>query len=201
MSQSDRDKWDKRYQDGAYSARKHPSALLVAWLPRLRVEGKQGRAIDVACGQGRNAIYLAQHGWDVVAVDVSEVALEGLRETATSEKLAITCIQRDLEQSSHIFDGPSLQGPFDLAVMVRYTNLPLISELKNALRPGGYLLIEEHLTTDADVVGPRDPRFRVPPGALRRAAAGLEIIHYREGEVEDPDRRPAALAQLVARKR
>jgi hypothetical protein len=83
--------------------------------------------------------------------------------------------------------------------MVRYTNLPLINTLKGALRAGGYLIVEEHLVTKADVVGPRNPQFCVAAGALRDAAAGLDIIVYREGIVNDPDGRSAALAQLVAR--
>ena len=68
------------------------------------------------------------------------------------------------------------------------------------LREKGYLIVEEHLATEEDVVGPQDPRFRVAPGTLRDAAAGLEIIAYREGIIADPDGRRAALAQLVARK-
>ena len=54
--------------------------------------------------------------------------------------------------------------------------------------------------TDADVVGPSDRRFRVAPGQLHSAATGLDIVACHEGIVEDPDRRRAALAQLIARK-
>ena len=154
----------------------------------------------MACGTGRNAIYLAQRGWQVDAVDVSEVALDVLAETATTDNLPITCIQVDLEVVSGRAANLFTADRYDLAVMVRYTNLPLIDTLKSALKAGGFLIVEEHLATQADVVGPRNPQFRVAPGALRDAATGLDIIAYLEGTLNDPDGRPAALAQLVARK-
>ncbi len=199
MSQEDQDKWNARYREGAYATRTHPSALLAEWLPKLKFREAHPRAIDVGCGNGRNAIYLARGGWQVDAVDVSEVALDRLTETASAESLPITCIQADLEDVAHRPAELFTADRYDLAVMARYTNLPLIDTLRGALRAGGYLIVEEHLVTEADVVGPRSPQFSVAPGALRDAAAGLDIIAYREGIVTDPDGRSAALAQLVAR--
>ena len=200
MSQADQDKWNTRYRGGAYAARTHPSALLAEWLPKLEFPEAHPQAIDVGCGTGRNAIYLARRGWQVDAVDISEVALNHLTETASAESLPITCVQADLEDAAHRPADLFTADRYDLAIMARYTNLPLIDTLKRALRAGGYLIVEEHLVTEADVVGPRSPQFRVAPGALSDAAAGLDIIAYREGIVNDPDGRSAALAQLVARK-
>ena len=200
MSQTDRDKWNQRYRDGAYVARKHPSALLQEWLPRLTPVGRTPRALDIASGSGRNSLYLAHQGWRVCAVDISEVALGQLRATADEEKLDIKCVEQDLEVADPRLETVAGQGPFDLVIMIRYSNLPLIPRLGDMLAPGGYLMVESHLVTDADVVGPSDQRFRVAPGQLRSAATGLEIVASHEGIVEDPDRRRAALAQLIARK-
>lgn len=199
MSQADQDKWNKRYRDGAHAARTHPSALLAEWLPKLKHRQVHPRAIDVACGTGQNAVYLARRGWQVDAVDISTVALDRLNDSATAEDLPITCIQTDLEGRVHEHANLFTTARYDLAVMVRYTNLPLIGKLKGVLRAGGYLIIEEHLVTEAEVIGPRNPKYRVAPGVLRDAAAGLDIIAYREGIVNDPEGRAAALAQLVAR--
>jgi len=199
VSQADQDKWNARYREGAYATRTHPSALLAEWLPKLKFREAHPRAIDVGCGTGRNAIYLARRGLQVDAVDVSEVALDHLIETADAESLPITCIQADLENAAHRPAELFTADRYDLALMARYTNLPLIDTLKDALTAGGYLIVEEHLVTEADVVGPRSPKFRVTPGALRDAAIGMDIIAYREGIVNDPDGRSAALAQLVAR--
>jgi len=200
VSQADRDKWNARYREGAYRTRTHPSALLAEWLPNLKFRQTHSRTIDVACGTGRNAIYLARRGWQVDAVDISAVALDRLAETATAEKLPITCMQADLEGAVGRPADLFTADRYDLAIMVRYTNLPLIETLKGVLKAGGYLIVEQHLVTEADVVGPRNPRFCVAPDALRNAAAGLDIITYREDIVTDPDGRPAALAQLIASK-
>ena len=194
----DKDKWDARYRGGAYAERRHPSALLAAWLPRLELPATRRTALDVACGAGRNALYLARRGWQVNAVDISTVALERLEADAAAERLPVNCMQMDLEpvdSAAERFEGRE----HDLAVMMRYTNVALVKALADAMRPGGYLLIEKHLETRAEVAGPKNPRFRVAPGALRRAAAGLDIIDYREGVVTDPDGRRVALAQLVGR--
>jgi hypothetical protein len=89
-------------------------------------------------------------------------------------------------------------GPYDLIVWVRYVNDALMPSLAARLARGGHLVCEQHLATAAEVVGPRSAAFRLEPEQLRRAAAGLEVVSYREGLVVDPDGRTAALAQLVA---
>lgn len=200
MSESDRNKWNLRYEQGEYATRKHASAYLEEWLPKLQIQALEPRAMDVGCGLGRNAIYLARKGWKVLAVDISEVALGTLQETAAEEGLPIVCVQKDLENVSDVLGEPEMAGSHDLVLVVRYTNLPLIGTLGKVLNPGGYLIVEEHLDTEAEVVGPREPRFRVRPGTLRTVAAGLEVIEYFEGIVEDPDGRQAAVARLVARR-
>jgi tellurite methyltransferase len=205
VSQADQDKWNLRYREGAYASRTHPSAFMQEWLPQLRIESAQPRALDVASGAGRNAIYLAQLGWHVDALDISQVALDRIAATPPAigdeKRLPITCTQADLENSSQLPSALRLSERYDLAVVIRYTNLPLIEQIESALKGGGYLIVELHLQTDADVVGPRNPRFRVAAGALRAAAQRLVIEEYREGRVEEIDGRLAALAQLIARKR
>ena len=199
MSRADRDKWDDRYQSGAYATRHHPSALLADWIGRFDVTGESPRAIDIACGAGRNALFLARHGWHVEAVDISPVALERLRAAADAEDLSITCSELDLEPAAAALDGFRGQ-PYDLAVLMRYTDTALVELLPGAIAPGGYLIAEMHLETDKKVAGPRSPRFRVATGALRQAGAGLDLLHYYEGLVTDPDGRIVAVAQLVGRR-
>ena len=198
MSQADREKWDARYRGGAYEARVHPSALLADWVGRLDVSGAAPRAIDIACGAGRNALFLARRGWHVDAVDISPVALGRLRAAANAASLPVTCIERDLEPASNALDGID-DHRYNLALLIRYADTPLVEALPRVLAPGGYLIAEMHLQTDAAVAGPRSPRFRVAPGELRRAAAGFELLYCNEGLVSDPDGCTVALAQLVGR--
>ncbi len=188
MSETDRDRWDKRYREGSYQARTHPTELLAEWLRRL----PRGRALDVACGAGRNALYLAEASYAVDAIDISSVALDRLRETAQARGLEVTCIEADLE-SAELPDQL-----YDLIVMARYTNAALIPPLIGLLRDGGHFLCEVHLATDRDVIGPSDPAFRMAPNELLKLAAELRVLNYREAIVEDPDGRQSALAQLVA---
>ncbi len=190
MSQKDREKWNTRYREGSYHARTHPSELLEKWLPDVPL----GRALDVAAGAGRNSLYLAAAGFEVDAIDISAEALARLQRDAKDRGLSINTIERDLESDS------LPKQSYALIVMVRYTNGDLIPRLLALLEDGGVFLCEEHLETDADVVGPTDPAFRVRPNELAELAAGLEILQYTEGLVEDPDGRIAALARLVARK-
>ena len=109
MSEADRDKWDTRFRQGSYQARTHPTELLVEWLPHL----PRGRALDVACGAGRNALYLAEAGYEVDAIDISSVALDRLRETAQTRGVEVTCIETDLESA----ELPNQS--YDLIVMAR----------------------------------------------------------------------------------
>ena len=190
MSELDRDKWNQRYAEDS-QRKNNPVTLLQEWLPRLPA----GKALDVACGAGRNAIFLARQGYRVDAIDISPVGLELARQEAERLGLEINWIEQDLDQPCD-FDTD-----YDLIVVLWYVNLPLITRLCGCLAPGGYLLCEEHLVTDQQVVGPTSPQFRVLPGALSRAVDGLEIELYEESVVEDIAGEPLASARVVARRR
>lgn len=190
MSAADRDRWNARYADGAYESRHHPSPFLEQIAHLLPVDG---RALDLACGAGRNARYLARRGLAVDGVDISKVALQ--RGRADAGELPVRWIECDLD------DGFEATADYDLIVNIRYVNLPLVSTLLESLRPGGTLVIEQHLATEADVIGPKNPAFRVEAGELARVANGMVVEHIDEGLFDDPDGRRVALARLVARKR
>ena len=204
MSDAERDKWDERYRGGAYEGRTHPTALLAAWLPFLpRVRPRNascGRALDVACGAGRNALYLAAAGFAVDALDISTVALDRGRRAALERGLEIDWRTADFDSvDSDEGRERALQSNYDLIVWIRYVNRSLLPLLIARLNPGGHLICEQHLETAADVAGPRSPGFRLRAGELREAARGMTLRHYNEGLVVDPDGRTVALAQLVAR--
>jgi SAM-dependent methyltransferase len=190
VSAAERDKWDARYRDGAYESRPHPTALLAEWLPRL----PRGRALDVACGAGRNALYLAANGYNVAALDISGVALDRGRRAAAERRLEVDWLREDLDED------PSRAlpaGPFDLIVWVRYVHRTLMPHLLARLAAGGALLCEQHLATDMPVAGPSSAGFRLSPGELQSSVSGLRIAYSYEGLVVDPDGRCVALAQLV----
>ncbi len=193
MSAAERDKWDARYRDGAYEGRTHPTALLADWLPRL----KRGRALDVACGAGRNALFLAESGYEVTALDISRVGLDRGRRAAAERGLTVDWLCADLDDD---LERGLPAGRFDLIVWVRYVHRTLMPHLIARLAVGGLIVCEQHLATDQPVAGPTSAEFRLAPGELRRSAAGLALDHSYEGLVVDPDGRSVALAQLVGRR-
>lgn len=200
MTTEDRDKWEARYRAGAYRDRTNPSELVAEYVPDViatqrAANGAEGEleALDVACGAGRNALYLASLGYRVDAVDISAEALARGEQAAREAGLRISWIQWDLDQGL-----PRGLGDYDLIVIVRYLDLSLLASAAERLRPGGYLICEAHLTTDRPVIGPRDQNFRAAPGELRGAAVGLQVVEYWEGHTSDPDGRAVALARLVA---
>lgn len=193
MSRAERDKWDARYRAGAYAERAHPTALLADWLDRL----PRGRALDVACGAGRNALFLAASGYEVDAVDISSAGLDRGNATAAERGVAVGWHCADLEEQPDALP----RGPYNLVVWVRYVNAGLWPAVVSRLAPGAHMLVEQHLVTSADVVGPTSAAFRLAPGELARAAADLAVVYEHEGLLVDPDGRTAAVAQLIARRR
>lgn len=189
----DRARWNARYAEGAYQTITHPSAYLEANVGTLN----RGRALDLACGAGRNALFLAAVGFEVDAVDISNVALERASASAAERGLQIRWIEADLTEPL-----TKITPPYDLITNIRYVDFDLVRQAITWLAPGGAILIEQHLAldTDEEIVGPRSAHFRVAPGALADTVAGLTILDSSEGLIEDPDGRIAALARIIARR-
>jgi len=198
VSQQDRDKWNDRYREGAYGERPHPSQFVERWAPqvvtRARRAGRHGpmRALDLACGAGRNALWLAEAGFVVDALDIAEAGLELARARAEQRGVAVAWHCHDLDAGLPVrFDD------YELIVVMRFLDRGLLPGLAERLRPGGCLLCEVHLESDADVIGPRGAAFRVAPGELGGLLLSLEVLEYEEGLFADPDGRSAALARFA----
>ena len=152
-----------------------------------------GRALDVACGAGRNPLFLAQAGYRVDAIDISPVGLNMARNKATDQGLSINWIEQDLDRP-YPFDTD-----YDLIVVMWYVNPDLITRLCDCLAPGGYLLCEEQLITDQEVIGPISSNFRVAPGVLREAVSGHEVLLYEESVEPMPEGGQVASARVVVK--
>jgi tellurite methyltransferase len=187
MSEYERTEWDRRYREGEYRERANPSPFLDEWLPRLPT----GRALDVACGAGRNALRLAEAGFAVEAVDISSVAIDIASTEAARRGLDISWRVADL-------DALELEATsYDLVTVFRYVNRPLWPRLAAALAPDGFVLYEHHLDSPREVEGPGQPEFRLRPQELLRAFNGLRVVHYSE-TIETEGGSTFALARLVA---
>ena len=176
MSEEERATWDQRYRDGSYQPRSAPLSLLEQMIDRL----PRGRALDVACGGGRNALFLAAHGYEVEAVDGSPEALRLAEEQARARGLAVRWTEADLD------DYAPPQTGYAVIVNCFYLNRPLLSRLTDALADDGYIFIEQHLRTFLPVPGNRE--WRLEPNELLRTFSGLRVVRYEEAVGKDPDR-------------
>jgi tellurite methyltransferase len=185
MTAGDRERWNERYAEGAKQAHHSPFLdELDGLLPR------RGRALDVAGGAGRNALWLARRGLDVTLADVSDVALGQAAVRAAAEGLRLATLQVDLTTS------PLPPGPWDLVTWFYYLDRPLLASVAGVLAPGG-LLVFAHATRKNLERRPRPgPAHLLDEGELPGLVAGLEILRFGEGWVED-DRHEA---RLVARR-
>jgi SAM-dependent methyltransferase len=162
-----------------------PSAWVQRWAARICAAG---RVLDVACGGGRHARYLAGLGHHVEAVDRDAGALQALAGVANvSTRVA------DLEGAAWPYAGES----FDAVVVTNYLHRPLFPALFAALKPGGVLIYETFALGNERYGRPRNPDFLLQPGELLRLAHGrAEVIAYENLEVDVP--RPALVQRMCA---
>ena len=138
------------------------SSAPAAWLTTHRHLLPGGDALDLACGHGRHALWLAKQGWRVTAIDRDGGALRELAEEASRRGLVVTTRLADLEGGSATLSAET----FDVIVVVHYLHRPLFSQLLAALRPGGVLVYETFTTAQAARGKPTDPDFLLRPGEL-----------------------------------
>jgi SAM-dependent methyltransferase len=172
--------------------RGHDSTAPSEWLVRNHeLLPPAGRALDVACGRGRNAVWLAQHGFDTTAVDRDPAAVDALATRARADGLSLTARAVDLEAAGATL-GDAL---YDLVVVVHYLHRPLFPALLAALRPGGVLVYETFTAAQAARGRPTNPAFLLEPGELLRLVAPLDVLAAREGDYEG-----RMVASVVARR-
>lgn len=169
MSRLDRDRWDRRYESGAYQPRHHPSPLVEEAAGHL--DG--GRALVLACGTGRNALFLAAQGFEVEAVDVSRVAIEMAETEGNRRGLNVGWRVGDIEDLEYA------EARYQLITMVRYLNQDVWASIGHALAIDGWLVMEQHLKTRREVAGP-PAESRISPGELLAAFSDLRVIKYLE---------------------
>ncbi len=185
--------WDERYRTDEAVPERGPAAFLVE---HRRLLPARGKALDVAMGTGRNALYLASLGYEVTGIDVSGVAVARCREEASRRSLRIEAVRADLES----YALP--RAAYDVVVDFYYLQRDLAPQIEAALRPGGVLVFESFTTEQRRFGwGPQQEEFLLRPGELRSLFPGLEELAYREGVAEsESGRGPKAVAGLVARK-
>ncbi|WP_020675887.1 methyltransferase domain-containing protein [Geopsychrobacter electrodiphilus] len=183
-----RDKWNRRWRE-----RSGEELVADAWLLEVCDLLSVGRALDLACGRGRNTLELARRGFVLTAVDLAEEALAQLAATAAAEGLSIDCQCCDLESRP-----PVLTQGYDLVLCFFYLHRPLFPWLLAAIKPGGLAVLRTFSSAGDFPPGQLDAQFILQPGELLRIFSGWEILRHEEGL--EPSRKGGSLAGIVARK-
>ncbi len=183
-------KWEERFSRPGYWAGAEPAPFLREVLPLL---GKPGTALELAMGEGRNAVFLAEHGWRVTGLELTRSGItkaEALarergvptwkEETRVSSRLMAP--SRGILFAQHDHASEELPaGPWDLILVVNFLIRPVLAQIKRILPCGGFLAYETYTVHQlAFEGGPRSKEFLLEPGELREAFADLDILTYRE---------------------
>ena len=180
--------WDKTYTRTEYIFGKTPADFLVKslhWLP------KKGAALDIATGEGRNAVFLAKNGYQVEGIDISRVGLEKAQKLAAENKVKLQAVQADL---NHYKIKPNY---YSVILNFYYLQRNLFAEIKNGLKPGGVIIFEGNTTEQLKnaVANSWQKEYLLEPGELKRVFSDFEILYYSESNDGKN-----AIASLVARK-
>ena len=192
MSQADQFKWDHIYTENNKETGQ-PCRVLSAHSHLLP---PTGLALDLACGRGANALYLASKGHATSAWDISEVAIQALADRAERNGLPLTVEQRDV--SAH----PPPPASFDIIVVSRYLERTIVPDIIAALKDGGLLFYQTFIREKTADFGPHNPAYRLQPNELLHLFQSLHIIYYHEeGTTGDTDQGFRNEAMLIAQKR
>lgn len=162
-------KWNAIYRQ---STRKPEAARILT--ENACLLPKPGKALDLACGSGGNAMYLAKTGLMVDAWDISDVALTILNQQADTCKLNIHTKQCKIGSET------LPESHYDVIVICRFLDRNLCNAIMGALKPGGLLFYQTYTRSKVDQIGPNNPDFLLETNELLRLFAPLTVIFYRE---------------------
>ena len=180
--------WDKKYETEAYIFGKEPVGFLrdhIDLLPR-------GKALDIAMGEGRNAVFLAKNGFDVDGCDISEIAVKKALDLAKENNVKIHTFVADLET----YKLP--QNTYDVIACFYYLQRDLVPQMKEALKPGGMIIYETYTIENLELgfEGPKNKDYLLKPNELLDLFKDFKIIYYRELVLNNKK----AVASLIAKK-
>jgi len=170
-----------------------PSPFVEEALVALGPPTKIRRALDLACGRGRHALLLAEHGYRVTAVDYAPSALAKLQAIARTRRLDVTCLAAD------VTTWPLPTARYDLVVVVNFLDRELFGALRDTVAPGGALLYETFCRDVEPAQQAMRPEFLLAPGELEHLCDGWSVLLRHDG-VATHDGRAGARAGILARR-
>lgn len=182
----DRKKWDEKYSGDTFLYGKEPAGYLQESIDKL----PKGKALDIAAGEGRNGVFLAQNGWDVDAVDISAIGLKKAEKLAAERKCQINTIVADL--TTYKIQA----NTYDVIVNFYYLQRDLFPQIIRGLKEGGVVVFETFTTDHLQINSKMKREYCLEKNELREAFSEFEIIEYKE--ITTPNK---AVARLIARKK
>jgi len=179
----DKERWNKRHVEKPM--RHHTEPILEKYIQEARV----GDALDIACGVGRNTHFIAEKGFRVDAVDLSDYALSQVKNDEKIQKIEVDLDTYNLESNK-----------YDLIVNINYLSRRLFPQIKEALKSGGVVVFETFIIAHGDFSQPKNQEFLLRENELLHAFIGLEIIYYEEKSDTNLRGEQTRVASLVARK-
>lgn len=134
--------------------------------------------LDIGCGAGRDAVFLAMHGWSMTGIDHHKDALERCHLLATSNQVEINTLQRNLETQDNALADITDES-IGLICTARYLHRPLFEQYKRILKSGGVVLYQTFMQGCEHLGGPRNPAFLLAPDELKQtfsASEGFTIV-------------------------
>jgi len=188
---SDQRRWDKRFRGEGFAFGKEANSFLKKHITLL----PKGKALDLATGEGRNAAFLARHGFEVDAVDISKMGLRKAQKLAKEMGVKIHALAADLDTYQ------IERGKYDLIINFYFLRRSLIPKIKKGLREGGMVILETYLLEQRKLGtgGPKNPKYFLKPNELLQRFKDFGILFYREGIFREGGRRKA-IASLIAKK-
>ena len=188
---SPKEKWESRYRAGDFEPNREPAPFLATEASEL----KPGRALCLAAGAGRNAVFLAELGFAVTAVDIAPAGMAWCRRLAAERRVEVETIASDVLS----FDAGV--ESWDLVTNLYFHEPALFPRVRSALKSGGHFLFQTYAKAQAGFGwGPGNPDHLADPQELRLAFAGWQLLRFAEKVTKLEDGRREAVVQLLARK-
>jgi tellurite methyltransferase len=163
--------WNERYLTDLVEGTQKPALVLS---DNAHLLPERGKALDLACGVGGNALFMAQRGLQVVGWDYSSAAIDKLKQFAVQQKVKLQAEVRDVTVE------PLPRQCFDVIVVSHFLDRSIISDLIDALKPGGLIFYQTFIQEKVNQAGPTSPDFLLKPNELLKLFSGLRILVYRE---------------------
>jgi len=179
----DKQRWNKRHVE--QPSRESVEPIIEKYISHVKV----GHALDIACGIGRNTHFLAEKGFLVDAVDISNYALSEVKNIATIKKIETDLDTYNLKLNS-----------YDLIVNINYLSRRLLPQIKEALKSGGTLMFETFIVAHGDFIQPSNPEFLLRKNELLHNFIGFDILYYEERDDINLRGEKTRVASLVAQK-